>query len=102
MLPWLEWPVGPQGIPVGVGDWDKAGRGEFGEEDVCDSLENIVVVYYSQGMKTEMPLISLNQSQHLSRLHGLSISSSSVPFSPPPLPFSPVLPLLLLFFLPVS
>lgn len=25
-------------MPVGLGDWDKAGRGQFGEEDPCDSL----------------------------------------------------------------
>ena len=37
-------------------------------------------------MKTEMPVINLNQAQHLSRLRVLSISSSSAPFSSPPLP----------------
>lgn len=26
-------------MPAGVGDWDKAGREEFGEENLCDSLE---------------------------------------------------------------
>lgn len=24
LLPWPEWPVGPHGMPAGVGAWDKA------------------------------------------------------------------------------
>lgn len=39
---WLEWPVGSQGKPAGLRDWDKAiskvGRKVRGE-DSCDLLE---------------------------------------------------------------
>lgn len=41
MLPWAKWPVGFQGMPGGVGDWDKEmnwGGRENGEEDLCDLM----------------------------------------------------------------
>lgn len=40
LLPWQVWPVAFQGMPDGIGDWDKAMIWERGvrREDLCDQL----------------------------------------------------------------